>query len=162
MRDEQKTKSQLIQELVELRRRLCHCESLASECRLQHALLFSLFESDLIGILLADPVRISYANDAFLKIIGCTREDMYSGNIKWRSITSPEQLHLDEKGIQEMIEYGSCTPFKREFIRKDGSRVLTLLGATLLEREPLKWVCIVLDYSEGKRAKRGIKSNKNC
>jgi PAS domain S-box-containing protein len=39
------------------------------------------------------------ANDAFLDLIGYTRDEMNSGKINWRSLTPPEYLPLDENCI---------------------------------------------------------------
>jgi PAS domain S-box-containing protein len=110
-----------------------------------------LFDSDIIGILYADLDKITEANDAFLHMIGYTRKDLGPAGIPWKEITPPEFTHLDEQGLQEMETTGSCTPFEKEYIRKDGSRVPILIGAALLERSPLRWACFVLDMSERKR-----------
>jgi PAS domain S-box-containing protein len=106
-----------------------------------------LFEADIIGIIQADSERIYDANDAFLKLVGYTREDLFSGRIRWREITPPEHRYQDEQSLQEMMARGSCTPFEKEYVRKDGSRVPILIGATVIEESPLRWICFVLDIS---------------
>lgn len=111
-----------------------------------------LVENNIVGIVLANMEAITYANNAFLQVVGYTSDDLARGNIRWRDMTPPEYHHLDEQALQEMLATGICTPFEKEYVRKDGSRVAILIGASLLERAPLTWVCFVLDITERRRA----------
>jgi PAS domain S-box-containing protein len=116
----------------------------------------SLFNANLIGILLADQEHIFEANDAFLRIIGYDREDLVDGRIRWRDLTQPKYLPLDEYAVQELYERGECTPFEKEYIRKDGSYVPILIGAALLEMYPLRWICYVVDLTERKQIEQAF------
>jgi PAS domain S-box-containing protein len=107
-----------------------------------------LFESDIIGIIYTQDDWVVDANDMFLQMVGYTREDLESGRINWRSMTPPEFLIRDDNAIRELLEKGSAAPFEKEYIRKYGSRVSILIGVALLQREPLKCVCFVLDITE--------------
>jgi signal transduction histidine kinase len=71
-------------------------------------------------------------------------------------MTPAEYLPLADRAMEEMLTRGESTPFEKEYIRKDGSRVPVLLGSVLLEREPLQWVCVVVDLSEPKRLERAV------
>jgi PAS domain S-box-containing protein len=115
-----------------------------------------LYEAGIIGIVAADTESVFEANDVFLNMIGCSREDLEAGRIRWREITPPEYIRLDERGIAELLATGSCKPFEKELIRKDGSRVPILIGATQLERSPLKWLCFVVDLTERKELERRL------
>jgi signal transduction histidine kinase len=70
-----------------------------------------------------------------------------AGRLDWRALTPPEYLPLAEHASAEMLSTGSTTPFEKEYYRKDGSRVPVLIGAALLEREPMRWVCFIADLS---------------
>lgn len=111
-----------------------------------------LVEANPIGILLATTDVITQANDAFLEMVGYTHEDLARGALRWQVMTPPEYAHLDEQALEELHAEGICTPFEKEYWRKDGSRVPILIGATLLERSPPEWVCFVLDLTERKQA----------
>jgi len=113
-----------------------------------------LAESNFIGIIVADQERILDANDAFLSTVGFTREEMNRGEINWREITPSEYDYLDDRALKALANQGFCTPFEKEYYRKDGSRVPFLIGAALLERAPLKWVSFVLDLTDRKRLER--------
>jgi PAS domain S-box-containing protein len=116
-----------------------------------------LVDSNIIGVLIAVPDRIVEANDKFLQMIGYSREELESGGIDWRKMTPPEHQSKGEQGLREMMDRGSCQPFEKEYLRKDGSRVPILIGASLLTREPPRWLCFVLDLTELKRAERSLR-----
>jgi len=115
-------------------------------------------ESNMIGILFWDiNGNITDANDVFLEMVGYTREDLLLGKVNWRYMTPSEYVHLDTKALDEMAASGVCTPFEKEYIRKDGSRVPILLGAALLEGYKDRGVCFVLDITELKRAEEQLR-----
>ena len=111
-----------------------------------------LVDSNIIGVIIANIERIIQANDIFLQMIGYTRDELQQGMINWPSMTPIEHAAADKKGLEEMLSRGFCTPFEKEYLRKDGSRVPFLIGASMLTREPLTWICFVLDLTERKRA----------
>lgn len=95
-----------------------------SEARLRR-----LFESDVIGV--GIPTRFGgfrESNDELLRITGYTREDLASGLMRWDVMTPAEYQVADAEHIQEVAMRGSCTPYQKEYIRKDGSRVPILCG----------------------------------
>jgi len=85
-----------------------------------------LYESDLIGIAVADAAGAFLdANDHFLRMVGYTRKELHGGRVNWLAITPAEYLPQDEAGIAEAALRGSCTPYEKEYIRKDGTRLPT-------------------------------------
>lgn len=120
----------------------------ASEARFRR-----LAEANSIGVIFANlSGDITEANDAFLKMVGYSREDLYLGKVRWEDMTPPEYCHLDAFARSELRQYGVDTPFEKEYIRKDGSRVPILLGSALLEGSLHEAVCFVLDLTERKQA----------
>ena len=116
-----------------------------------------LVESNIIGIILADlNGNITEANDAFLQMLGYERQELLSGNLRWDEITPPEYRPLDAGAIAEFISSGVCTPFEKEFIHKDGTRVPVMVGGALVEQSQQSTLCFVLDISEGKQAEQKI------
>jgi len=92
------------------------------------------------------------ANDAFLGIVGYTRQDLEAGLIDWRAMTPVECADLDRHALEELATKCICTPFEKEFIRKDGSRVPVLLGSAKFADSPHEGVCFVLDITARKQA----------
>ncbi len=110
-------------------------------------------ESNLIGVSFSTiDGAITYANDAYLDLLGYTRAELEQGKIRWDELTPPEYRHLDERSIEEIRTRGVCTPFEKEHLRKDGTRVPVLVGSALLEEGENNCVAFILDLTERKRA----------
>lgn len=117
-----------------------------------------LAESNLIGIMFGDVNgKIVAANDAFLNMVGYTREDLLSGDLRWSEMTPPEYGDVDEQAIAQLKASGVCTPYEKEYIRKDGSRVPILVGMALLEGSQQDTVSFVLDLTARKQAEAEIR-----
>jgi PAS domain S-box-containing protein len=91
------------------------------------------------------------ANDAFLRLVGYSRDDLAAGRINWAALTPPEHAHRDRRATQQIAETGVCEPYEKEYIRKDGSRVPILVGGTMFEGSDEEGVCFVLDLTERKK-----------
>jgi PAS domain S-box-containing protein len=112
-----------------------------------------LVEANIIGIIICDVEgRILEANDAFLRMVGYSREDLVSQRIRWTDLTPPEWVERDQQQlVPELKMTGSLQPFEKEFFRKDGSRVPVLVGVANFE-DGHRGVAFVLDLTERKRA----------
>ncbi|WP_392532675.1 PAS domain S-box protein [Nostoc sp. C117] len=116
-----------------------------------------LTESNIIGVIVSDLKGcIIEANDAFLKMVGYTREDLSAKRIDWREITAPEYLVVSERSVKELRTTGVCKPFEKEYICKDGSRVPVVLGSVLLEETEETVIGFVVDLSERKQTEAAL------
>jgi PAS domain S-box-containing protein len=107
-----------------------------------------LAESGIIGILVSDIFgNPKEANDAFLQMVGYTREEFFS-KVTWTAMTPPEWRHLDEAAIEQLKTCGRTRPWEKEYLRKDGSRVPILVGVAQLNQT--EGIAFVLDISERK------------
>ena len=104
--------------------------------------------STIAGIVSGEFDRVIEASDSFLAMVGYTREELEAGELNWLDITAPEFLASDEHAHQESLRYGACTPFEKEFIRKDGSRALALVTRSVLSLSPFRWITFVQDLTE--------------
>ncbi|MEH1969293.1 PAS domain S-box protein [Nostoc sp.] len=124
----------------------------ASEERLR-----SFFQANVVGILFGDVNgAITEANDEFLRIVGYTQEDIQTGRLGWADITPSEYQYLDELAIAEATAKGTCTPYEKECIRKDGSIVPVVVGYSLLGESRQKSVAFILDISDLKQTKKAL------
>jgi formate hydrogenlyase transcriptional activator len=108
-------------------------------------------ESTIAGIVSGEFDRIPEANDAFLELVGYSREDLTAGRLVWPDLTPPEYLGLDELAHEEGLQFGACTPFEKELIRKDGTRVPVLVATAVLKLSPFRWITFVQDLRERDR-----------
>ena len=128
-----------------LKRELDQRTAIESALRASEARFRRVFESNMIGIMFWDLSGVvTEANEAFLEMIGYTRDDLRAGRVRWDSITRPDLRHLDDQAISEMRASGKSRPFAKSFIRKDGALVTLLFGAALLEGSQNQTVCFAV------------------
>jgi PAS domain S-box-containing protein len=105
-----------------------------------------LFDSNVIGILFRGPRGVvTEANDAFLGMLGYTREELSDGALRWDQIAGPEGAAEDARALAAAPEAGTPEPRARWFVRRDGARVNLLFGAAPLPGSQNEIVCFALD-----------------
>lgn len=107
--------------------------------------------STITGMVSGEFDRIPEANDAFLNLVGYSREDLLSGALHWPELTPPEYFVLDDLAHEEGLRFGACTPYEKELIRKDGTRVTVLIATAVLKLSPFRWITFVQDLSQRDR-----------
>lgn len=115
---------------------------------------FALQHSPHLGIVIARSEMIVEVNDAFLNIVGYSREDLLTADLNWTMLSPPGAAPLDERRIEQVRTTGASTPYEREYLHKLGHRVPVLVGSVLIHPEPLTWASYVIDLSENKRAEQ--------
>ncbi len=142
----------MVQEITELKK--AQARSQESDERFQ-----SFFNANLLGVLFGDVEGgIHAANDEFLRIVGYSREELEAGQLRWTDITPPEYLPLDAERIAEAQIHGVCTPYEKEYIRKDGSRVSVLIGYSLCGEQRTESVVFILDLTTLNQTKLALQN----
>lgn len=108
-------------------------------------------ESTVAGIVSGEFERIPEVNDAFLNMVGYSREDLLAGRVRWPDLTPPEYAPLDDLAHEECLRFGACTPYEKEFVRKDGTRIPALISTAVLKLSPFRWITFVQDLRERDR-----------
>ena len=125
--------------------------------------LRALVESQIVGIMIADSAgAISEANDAFLNMLGYTREEFEGGKLRWDDLTPPEHHANDLIYSQQLKDRGFvATPWEKEYLHKDGHRVPVLVGVAGFERVmgEVNAVCFVLDLTIRKKAEQALQQS---
>jgi PAS domain S-box-containing protein len=117
-----------------------------------------LVDSNIVGIMIWDVQgRIIDANEAFLDMLGYSREDLISGRLRWTELTPAEWRGADEQAIPELKAAKTVRPREKEYFRKDGSRVPVLVGATTFGDHQNEGVAFVLDLTERKHAEGALR-----
>jgi two-component system, cell cycle sensor histidine kinase and response regulator CckA len=120
----------------------------ASEARFKH-----LADSGIIGIVFSDIFgSIHEANDAFLDIVGFSREELAAGVLSWADLTPPEWRAADAAAVQQLRATGVAPAREKEYTCKDGSRKPVLVGVAMLEAP--RCIAFVLDLSPQRRAEQ--------
>jgi PAS domain S-box-containing protein len=124
---------------------------LYNDLREREARIRRLVDSNIVGIVIWDVHgRIIEANQAFLDIVGYTREDLAS--LRWTELTPTEWRDVDDQAFAELNATGSVQPREKEYFRKDGGRVPVLVARAFFDWNRDEGVAFVLDMTERKRA----------
>lgn len=119
-----------------------------SEARLRR-----LVDANIIGITYFDEQgNVLLANDAFLGIVGYTRDDYEAGLVNLVRLTPSEYQAADRRAIAEAHQSGACTPYEKEYLRKDGKRVPVLIGFAHFDGGAAPFICFVIDLTRQKQA----------
>jgi PAS domain S-box-containing protein len=103
--------------------------------------------------------RIREVNDAFVQLLGYSREELLSGRITWKDLTAPEYAELDQRCVAELECKGSFGPYEKEKVRKDGSRVPILVSAACLPGPKHEHVAILVDITKRKRVEEALRAS---
>lgn len=119
----------------------------ASEARFRR-----LQESGLVGIFFWQlDGRVMDANEAFLSMVGFSKDELRVGHINWRELTPPECDAADGRALAELRSTSVCQMYEKEFVRRDGSRVSVLMGSALLDGPEEGGISFALDITERKQ-----------
>ncbi len=113
----------------------------------------AIFESNVIPLVYwhADG-HVTDANDAYLRLVEYSREELKSGKLRWDLLTLPEDRRLDEQAIKELQSgRDHATPYQKRYRRRDGKIVTVLIGGALLPGSKDRGVAFVVDLSNQKR-----------
>lgn len=119
-------------------------------------------DANIMGVIIADAGgKILEANDYYLNLIGYSRQEFEQGQVNWRAITPPEWLPSDEKALEELRTTGVCTPYEKEYIHRNGSRVTVLLSDAVLPGPEKQIIAFALDITERRRAEEALRESRN-
>jgi PAS domain S-box-containing protein len=93
---------------------------------------------------------ILQANDAFLAMVGATREDLKQGRLDWKRMTPPGWEEQDRQRLALLKSGGKLHLREKQFLRMDGSRVEVMLGSVSDGDNPQRGLTMVLDITERK------------
>jgi len=117
-----------------------------------------IFDCNLIGMGIWNRSGgITHANDAFLNLIGYSREELTAGLVNWFALTPPEQLYLDERSLAEIEATGVSSPYEKEYIHKTGRRVPILIGGASFTGTADSGVFFAIDLTERKGAETALR-----
>jgi len=159
MKDEQKTKQQLVAELAGMRQRVAKLEELETErkrmeevLRESEAKYSTLVENSRDGIVILQGGVMKFVNTASLEIVGYTPEELLG--IDFLKVVTPEDREMVMKRYADrMAGKEVLSIYEMALIRKDGITVPVEVNATFINYEgrPADLV-VIRDITERKRA----------
>jgi PAS domain S-box-containing protein len=128
----------------------------ATADRVAHALreararFTALSESGIIGVVVHDleDNRVIEINDALLRMLGYTREELCSGGVDWAELTPVEWRAVDARAMAELASSGVGGLREKEYLHKLGKRVPVLVGSAMLEGDAKQSISFALDLTE--------------
>ncbi len=122
-----------------------------TELESSQARIKRLVDSTLIGVIVSEGDRITDANDAFLRMVGYSRDELRQGALLWRNLTPPEYDAADAAARVMARRTGGSASYEKEYVRKDGTRIPVLVGPVLLDDARHEWAAFALDLTERNR-----------
>lgn len=123
------------------------------ELRAYQDRIHRLVESNIIGVLFwTAEGAITEANDAILQLLGYSRYDLIGGVLSRDKLTPVGHEYVDAHAVEQVRSSGTCQPYEKELLHRDGRRIPVLVGSTILDRERQIGVTYVLDLTEQRRA----------
>lgn len=124
------------------------------EIKKSEAKFRSLFNTQMIGIAFTDSnQKIVEVNAKFLEIIKYTKEQFQEREMYWKDLTPEDHLWKDKIAVEEFMKNGFITPYEKEYLRRDGSRVPVLIASAILGGIKNRGVGFVIDISELKKSR---------
>ncbi len=118
-----------------------------------------LFDSALVGITVVRPDgAVEEANDAFLGLVGLTRDEFRADGLKWTDITPPEHAARDRQAVRDILLDGRSAPYEKEYLARDGRRVPVMVGTTRIDPDTGLSLCFVHDLSPRKAVEDELRS----
>lgn len=88
------------------------------------------------------------ANDAFLQLVGYSREDCEKGNLDWQRMTAPDSREANRRAVEELKTKTVAQPFEKTYIRKDGSKIRVRIHLAVLQPGDEQGVSIITPLHE--------------
>jgi diguanylate cyclase (GGDEF)-like protein/PAS domain S-box-containing protein len=108
-------------------------------------------ESDIIGVIFFNlKGDIIDANNAFLNMLGYTRQELRSGELNWSKITHSHASEGEIRVVRDLQEKGVITPYEQIFLHKNNTPIHTILGGARFDANDDEGVAFVLDNRERK------------
>jgi len=111
-----------------------------------------LFDSNILGISIWNKSgKVLSANDAYLKITGHSRRDLDNGKINWIEMTPQNYMSDINRLIEKWNKSDFVEQIEKEYIRKDGTKIPVIVGASMLDVAQGLGTSYVMDNTTAKQ-----------
>jgi PAS domain S-box-containing protein len=118
-----------------------------------------LFESGVAGVIVSDfDGNFKEANDAFLRMLGYSHEEMLAGRLNWGVISPLDRVVPDTEERAQLRATGFLPLSERVYVHKDGRHIAALVGSAALAGTT-ECITYVTDISARKEAETGLRKS---
>src|SRR5690606_33347599 len=127
--------------------------------RQSEAKLRRLVDSNFTGVAFMDDEEVvKEANDAFLQLLGYSREDLTDGKLSMKALLPEGSREIHAAAAREVRERGKSAPHEKQCLRHGGERG-GVLGASAPRGRGQGTVALVVDVSDRKIAEGALRRN---
>ncbi len=171
MNDQDKSKQELIEELVEVRRRVAALETADTErkeaeetLRKSEARFRSVFHDSPVGIAVVTPNgEFIQVNEALCDFLGYSEPELIGRTVE--SVTHPDDREAASTARHQALTSGPCRHrFEKLYLHKGGQALWAEMTCTLIfdtEDKPSYCIAHVLDISERRRAEEALREKED-
>ncbi len=128
------------------------------QLRMSESRFRSLYDSNTLGIISWHlDGTIEDANSYFLNMLGYTSHELEAGGLNWRSLTPLSYRSRDAQAIDELMQFGSCSPYEKELLCASGESVPVYLGASMVDAGNERGIAFFVDLREKKYQEEQLK-----
>ena len=124
-----------------------------AEARFSH-----LIETSFVGLTISDADgNITYMNPSLLQLLGYQSHEVEG--MSWKQLTPPEFAAVDAEAARQLSATGTCQPYEKVNIARDGRRIPILVGATSMRDDSgasTEIAAFILDLTNLRRAESAL------
>jgi PAS domain S-box-containing protein len=118
-----------------------------------------LFEAGVAGVIISDfDGNFKEANDAFLRLLGYTQDEMRAGKLTWEAISPLDRVVPDTEERAQLRASGFLPLRERLYVHKDGRHVAAIVGSAALEGTT-ECITYVTDISARREAEENLQAS---
>ena len=122
----------------------------------------AIFKSNLLPVALWHrDGRIRDANDAYLKLVGYSRQELRNGDLQCNHLTASDHHVRDERAILDLLSGRKlCVLIEKDYMSRARGRFPVVVGATLCPGRQDEGVAFALDLADYSSVEQALRRRK--
>lgn len=131
-------------------------ETALEALRASHAKLQKVLDVQNVGVMFWDLTAgvMTDANDAFLSLMGYSRDELKNRSLTWQELTPPEFYDVSLAEVEKFWVTGRVGPYEKQYLRKDGTRLWLVFAGSALSENACVEFCV--DISDRKKVEASL------
>jgi two-component system CheB/CheR fusion protein len=117
-------------------------------------------ESNIVAVCFTqiESATIIEANDAYLNMLGYTKQELAEGKINWLNYTPPENHINEHEAIEKARSTKVSPPYEKEIIRTDGKRISVIKARAIINKDEI--MSVFVEITERKAAEQKLETKR--